>query len=99
MDQDRRFETSVNEDCLKREGIKTMSEWLTRVISESEAKGRLEGHAEGHAEGREEGREEERVSGIRNVMNKLGYSAEKAMDFMNIPTSEQPKYALLLKES
>ena len=72
-----------------------MSEWLTRVISESEAKGRLEGHAEGHAEGREE----ERVSGIRNVMNKLGYSAEKAMDFMNIPTSEQPKYALLLKES
>ena len=47
----------------------------------------------------EEGREQEKVSSIRNVMTKLNYSLEKAMDFVNIPPAEHEKYALLLKES
>ena len=49
--------------------------------------------------GREEGREEEKISSIRNVMKKLNYSVEKAMDFVNISPAEYEKYALLLKES
>ncbi len=60
--------------------------------------GREEGRAEGREEGLAEGREEERLSGIRNVMKKLNLTAEKAMDFMDIPTQEQGKYAVLLKE-
>ncbi len=60
---------------------------------------REEGREEGFKEGEEKGREKERVSGIRNIMQKLNYSAEKAMDFMNIPITEQPRYAMLLKES
>jgi hypothetical protein len=32
-------------------------------------------------------------------MKKMKLSAEKAMDFMDIPPEDQPKYALLLKES
>ncbi len=50
-------------------------------------------------EGREEGREEERITGIRNIMAKLHYSSDKAMDFMNIPREDWPRYKLLLNES
>ena len=49
--------------------------------------------------GREEGREEERITGIRNIMDKLHYSSDKAMDFMNIPREDWPRYKLLLNES
>ena len=35
--------------------MKTMSEWLSRVIDESEAKGRAEGEAKGRAEGEAKG--------------------------------------------
>ena len=48
---------------------------------------------------REEGKEEATVSDLRTVMKKMKLSAEKAMDFMDIPPEDQPKYALLLKES
>ena len=49
-------------------------------------------------EAREEGKELSKVSDLRLVMEKLKISADKAMDFLNIPAEEQPKYALLLKE-
>jgi len=39
------------------------------------------------------------VSSLRTVMKNMKLSAEKAMDFMDIPPEDQPKYALLLKES
>ena len=41
MDKDRRFETAINERKDMKEA-RTMSEWLDRVINESETKGRLE---------------------------------------------------------
>ena len=55
MDRDHRFEQKQNEAAENREEAKTMSEWLSRVINESEAKGRAEGLAEGRAEGGIEG--------------------------------------------
>ena len=63
-----------------------MSEWLTRVISESEAKGL------------EKGREDERLSSIQKIMAKLDYTAEKAMDFLDIPKEEQGKYILMMEQ-
>ena len=50
-------------------------------------------------EGIEEGMEKERITGIRNIMDKLHYSSDKAMDFMNIPREDWPRYKLLLNES
>lgn len=41
-------------------------------------------------------REEERVSSIRNVMNNLKTTAEKAMDILGIPASEQERYSSML---
>ena len=49
-------------------------------------------------EAREEGKENATVTGLRTVMKKMKLSAEKAMDFMDIPAEDQSKYALLLKE-
>lgn len=49
-------------------------------------------------EAREEGKELSKVSDLRLVMEKLKISADKAMDFLDIPAEEQPKYALLLKK-
>lgn len=49
-------------------------------------------------EGREEGKELSTVSNLRSLMGKMKISVEKAMDYLDIPAEEQPKYALLLKE-
>ena len=54
---------------------------------------------EGLEEGMEKGIEKERITGIRNIMDKLHYSSDKAMDFMNIPREDWPRYKLLLNES
>ena len=59
----------------------------------------MEIREEAREEGREEGKDEERLFNIRNAMKKLNLSVEKAMDFMDIPTEDQPKYALMLKET
>ena len=71
-----------------------MSEWLTRVISESEAKG-LE---EGLEKGLEKGREDERLSSIRNIMKNMNLTASKAMDILEIPKEEQGKYVRMMEQ-
>ncbi len=48
---------------------------------------------EGRAEGERKGRVEEQLSSIRNMMNKLGLSAEKAMDVLDIPMEKRKAYA------
>ena len=58
----------------------------------------MEIREEAREEGREEGKELSTVSNLRSLMGKMKISAEKAMDYLNIPAEEQPKYALLLKE-
>lgn len=50
MDDDHRFEEKINEKVKKGE-VKTMSEWLTHVLDESELKGQKEGMIEGRKEG------------------------------------------------
>ena len=54
MEQDHRFEKAMNENNAERKE-RTMSEWLSRILKESEEKGRLNGQAEGRLEGRLDG--------------------------------------------
>lgn len=68
------------------------------IREEAREEGREEGRKEGREEGREKGKEDATVSGLRTVMKKMKLSAEKAMDFMDIPAEDQPRYALMLKE-
>ena len=46
----------------------------------------------------EEGKEQKTVEDIQRLINKLGYTEEQAMDFMDILTEEHSRYSLLMKE-
>ena len=54
MEQDHRFEKAMNEHNAERKE-RTMSEWLSRVLKESEEKGRLDGERDGEIKGRIDG--------------------------------------------
>ena len=43
-------------------------------------------------EGREEGIDQTRIESIKNIMKKLGYTIQQAMDLLDIPAEEQKKY-------
>ena len=48
------------------------------------------------AESRAEGRQEEKLSNLKAMMENTGWTAQKAMDTLNIPKQEQAKYAAML---
>ena len=43
-------------------------------------------------EGIEEGIDQTRIESIKNIMKKLGYTIQQAMDLLDIPAEEQKKY-------
>ena len=47
--------------------------------------------------GMEKGRKEERTSAIRKIMEKMKYTAEQAMEFLDIPEADYPEYLAMLK--
>ena len=68
------------------------------IREEARDEGRAEGREEGLEEGLEKGREDERLSSIRKIMSKLDFTAEKAMDFLDIPKEEQGRYILMMEQ-
>ena len=44
-----------------------------------------------------QGREEEKLNSIRSLMKKLNLTLEQAMDVLDVPKSEQEKYAHMLR--
>ena len=54
--------------------------------------GRLIGRQQGLQEGLKEGLKEGILSSIINLMDSMGWSAERAMDALKIPESEQRLY-------
>ena len=60
----------------------------------------VEAYAESERKAGEEIAEtREKLSGIKRAMKKQNFTPEKAMDYMDIPIAERPKYALMLKET
>ncbi|EFR39895.1 hypothetical protein HMPREF9162_0292 [Selenomonas sp. oral taxon 137 str. F0430] len=49
---------------------------------------------EGIAEGREEGQ----INALRNIMEGLNLTLEKAMDVLKIPAGDRSKYAAMLQD-
>ena len=82
FDKDHRFETVINENVEAKE-VRTMSEWLTKVIDTS----------------KNEAIETENLINIRRAMEKQHLTEDEAMDYMDIIAEERPKYQLLLQES
>ncbi len=61
--------------------------------------GRAEGRAEGRTEGRAEGQQEATVDYIKNIMDSLGVTMDKAMESLKIPQDRRAMYAGLVEES
>ena len=51
-----------------------------------------DGRREGRKEGRKEGIDQNRVESIKTVMKKLKFTAQQAMEFLDIPVTDQKKY-------
>ncbi|HJC36597.1 MAG TPA: hypothetical protein H9702_05645, partial [Candidatus Merdibacter merdavium] len=63
-----------------------------------ENRGIRKGRAEGLATGRAEGRAEEKLNAIKSLMKKLNFTMEQAMNALDVPESEQERYARLLNQ-
>ena len=76
--------------------MKTMSEWLSRVIDESEAKGRAEGLAEGRAEGGIEGS----IRTLWGLVNDhlIDINVASARAHMSVSEFEEKAKALMAEE-
>ena len=70
----------------------TLQERDERMREEGRKEGREEGRKEGREEGRKEGAEIATLNSIKNLMETLEISAEKAMDLEKIPAEEREKY-------
>ncbi|WP_418745967.1 hypothetical protein [Frisingicoccus sp.] len=67
-------------------GVKYMRLW------EELEEARREGLEEGHDSGLTEGKEIERLESIKKLMESMGWTAEQAMDALQIPAEEREKY-------
>ena len=53
---------------------------------------------EGRQEGRQEGEESKLFANLKALMENLDIPADKAMDLLNVPASDRPKYRKMLDE-
>ena len=96
------FDIAMNEDMEME--VRHMCNLSKGVEERGIRKGIIQGREEGLKEGREEGikvghkkgREEEKLNSIRSLMKKLNLTLEQAMDVLDVPKSEQEKYAHML---
>ena len=69
---------------------------LAQGIAQGIERGIEQGIERGIERGIEEGTDRERLQNIRSMMRKLKVTASEAMDIIEIPAEEQPKYLKLL---
>ena len=88
-----------------RVGVKNMllteyneTETLEMFKEEGRAEGREEGRAEGMEKGIVTGMDRANLANIQKIMEKMKFTAQEAMDFLDFSGKEQEKYALMLKE-
>jgi flagellar biosynthesis/type III secretory pathway protein FliH len=60
------------------------------------AEGRDTGFAEGRDTGFAEGHDEGLLAAVRGLVRRRGWSADEAMDVVDIPEDERPRYVALL---
>ena len=81
------FTKRLNERVL---AARSHEKWRREYMTLQERDERM--REEGRKEGREEGTEIANLNSIKNLMETLEISAEKAMDLVKIPAEERDKY-------
>ena len=84
------MERTVSEMCNLSQGF------IEEGRKQGLAQGIEQGIERGIERGIEEGTDRERLQNIRSMMRKLKVTASEAMDIIEIPAEEQPKYLKLL---
>ena len=84
------MERTVSEMCNLSQGF------IEEGRKQGLAQGIAQGIERGIERGIEEGTDRERLQNIRSMMRKLKVTASEAMDIIEIPAEEQPKYLKLL---
>ena len=92
LTRDDRFEKAY-EDGLKGVEYTNMCEVLDRVENRGLERGIAQGLEKGIAQGLEKGIEKANLSAIRHLMVKFDMTAEQAMETLEIPTTDRPRYA------
>ena len=90
------LESEVNEMSDLWRGVENRG--IRKGRAEGLAEGRAEGLATGRAEGLATGRAEEKLNAIKSLMKKLNFTMEQAMNALDMPESEQERYARLLNQ-
>lgn len=70
----------------------------TETLEMFKEEGREEGRAEGMEKGIVTGMDRANLANIQKIMEKMKFTAQEAMDFLDFSGKEQEKYALMLKE-
>jgi predicted transposase/invertase (TIGR01784 family) len=85
------FTKRLNERVL---AARSHEEWRREymTLQERDERMREEGRKEGREEGRKEGTEIATLNSIKNLMETMAISAEKAMDLVKIPAEERERY-------
>lgn len=76
----------------KEEESVNMCEAIKGIREEGRQEGRREGQQEGRQEGERIGREQSTLEAIKKMMKTLNITAERAMEILEIPGSDYPKY-------
>ena len=90
MDFDQGAVNRVNSTLETPKGVAEMCKELEELYSE--------GIEIGEARGEERGRTDEKVNSIRNIMETLGMSVEKAMDALKIAVDSRDIYRKMLEK-
>ena len=74
-----------------------MSEYDEERVREIAAKANYRwGHEDGFAEGHDTGFDEGLLAAVKGLVRRCGWSADEAMDVVDIPEDERPRYVALL---
>ena len=77
-------------------GVAAMCNVMKEIYDDGFASGEAQGEARGEVRGEIRGAETERIKSIKNLISRLGITAEAAMDALKIAKTDQPKYLALL---
>ena len=79
--------------------VEAIAAEVEKIKSKEEMRGEYMVYSAEIQRTKSEGRDEERISALRNLIAKAGWTLEKAMEMLGIPLSERDKYAAHLQNA
>jgi flagellar biosynthesis/type III secretory pathway protein FliH len=78
------------------EGVREMTSLMEQWRREDFESGRKQGMQQGLEQGLEQGLQDALVSHLRSLVSKLGMPAEEALEALDVPEADRPRYLAML---